>query len=62
MNDNLLKLNDDKNEYLVITIRDDLSNIWNISITVGDQPILQEMVHEGMIVDSTCCLDFHVVR
>ena len=62
MNDNLLKLNDDKNEYLVITIRDDLSNIWNISITVGDQPILQEMVHEGMIVDSTCCLDFHIVR
>ena len=50
VNYNLLNLNDDKNEHLVITARDDLSNKWNISIKGGDQPISQAMVHQGTCV------------
>ena len=39
MNDNFLKLNDDKTELLVITTHDELSKISDISIKVGDQSI-----------------------
>ena len=39
MNDNFLKLNDDKTETLVITTREGLSKISHISIKVGDQSI-----------------------
>ena len=39
MNDNFLKLNDDKTETLVITTREGFSKISQISIKVGDQSI-----------------------
>ena len=41
MNDNLLKLNDDKTELLIITTRGELSKISDtcVSIKVGDQTI-----------------------
>ena len=39
MNDNFLKLNDDKTELLIITTREELSKISDISIKVGDQSI-----------------------
>ena len=39
MNYNFLKLNDDKTELLIITTREELSKISDISITVGDQSI-----------------------
>ena len=39
MNDIFLKLNDDKTELLIITTREELSKISDISIKVGDQSI-----------------------
>ena len=45
INDNFLKLNDDKTELLVIRTREELSKISDISIKVGDQS-LQMMIHQ----------------
>ena len=39
MNDNFLKLNDDKTELLIITTHEELSKISDISINFGDQSI-----------------------
>ena len=39
MNDNFVKLNDDKTELLIISTREELSKISDISIKVDDQSI-----------------------
>ena len=39
MNDDFLKLNDDKTEFLIITTREELSKTSDMSIKVGDQSI-----------------------
>ena len=63
MNDNFLKLNDDKTELLIITTREELNKISDISIKVGDQSISDDPPRNlGMIFDSTCCLDAHVAK
>ena len=65
MNDNFLKLNDDKTELLVITTREELSKISDISIKVGDQSISPSddpPRNLGVIFDSTCCLDAHIAK
>ena len=65
MNDNFLKLNDDKTELLIITTREELSKISDISIRVGDQSISPSddpPRNLGVIFDSTCCLDAHVAK
>ena len=65
MNDNFLKLNDDKTELLIITTREELSKISDISIKVGDQSISPSddpPRNLGVIFDSTCCLDAHVAK
>ena len=65
MDDNVLKLNDDKTELLVITTRDELSKISYISIKVGDQSISPSddpPRNLGVIFNSTCCLDAHIAK
>ena len=65
MNDNFLKFNDDKTELLIITTREDLSKLSDISIKVGDQsisPCDDPPKNLGVMFDSTCCLDTHVDR
>ena len=65
INDNFLKLNDDKTELLIITTREELSKIWDISIKVGDQSISPSddpPRNLGVKFDSTCCLDTHVAN
>ena len=65
MNDNFLKLNDDKTELLIITTREELSKISDISIKVGDQSISPSddpPRNLGVIFDSTCCLDAHITK
>ena len=65
MNDNFLKLTDNKTELLIITTREELSKISDISIKVGDQSISPSDVSPrnfGLIFDPTCCLDAHVVK
>ena len=65
MNDNFLKLNDDKTEPLIITTRKELSKISDISIKVGDQSISPSddpPRNVGVIFDSTCCLDAYVAK
>ena len=65
MNDNFLKLNDDKTELLIITTREELSKTLDISIKVGDQSISPSddpPRNLGVIFDSTCCLDAHVAK
>ena len=65
MNDNFLKLNDDKTELLIITTREELSKISDISIKVGDQSISPSddpPRNLGVLFDSTCCLDAHVAK
>ena len=65
MNDNFLKLNDDKTELLIITTREELSKISDISIKVGDQSISPSddpPRNLGVIFDSTCCLDAHIAK
>ena len=65
MNDNFLKLNDDKTELLIITTREELSKISDISIKVGDQlisPSDDPPRNLGVIFDSTCCLDAHIAK
>ena len=65
MNDNFLKLNDDKTELLVITTREELSKISDISIKVGDQSISPSddpPRNLGVIFDSTYCLDAHIAK
>ena len=61
MNDNFLKLNEDKTELLIITTRKELSKISiYISIKVDDQSISPSddpPRNLGVIFDSTCCLD-----
>ena len=64
MNDNFLKLNDHKTELLIITTSEELSKKSDISIEVGDQSISPSDYpprNLGVIFDSTCCLDAHVV-
>ena len=65
INDNFLKLNDDKTGHLIITTREELSKISDISIKVGNQSISPSDDSPrklGVIVDSTCCLDAHVAK
>ena len=65
MNDNFLKLNDDKTELLIIITREELSKISDISIKVGDQSISPSddpPRNLWVIFDSTCCLDAHVAK
>ena len=65
MNDNFLKLNDDKTELLIITTREELSKISDIAIKVGDQSISPSddpPRNLGAIFDSTCCLDAHIAK
>ena len=65
MNDNFLKLNDDKTDLLIITTREELSKISDISIKVGDQSISPSDDPPrklGVIFDSTCCLDAHIAK
>ena len=65
MNDNFLKLNADKTELLIITTREVLSKIADISIKVGDQSISSSddpPRNLGVIFDSTCCLDAHIAK
>ena len=50
MNDNFLKLTDNKTELLIITTREELSKISDISIKVGDQSISPKMFHQGTSV------------
>ena len=65
MNDNFLKLNDDKTELLIITTHEELSKISDISIKVGHQSISPSddpPRNLGVIFDSTCCHDAHVAK
>ena len=65
MNDNFLKLNDNKSELLFITTREELSKISDISIKVGDQsssPSNDLPRNLGVIFDSKCCLDAHIAK
>ena len=65
MNDNFLKLNDDKSELLIITTREELSKISDTSIKVGNQSISPSddpTRNLGVIFDSICCLDADVAK
>ena len=65
MNDNFLKLNDDKTELLITTTREELSKLSNISIKVNDQSIFPSddpPKNVGVKFDSTCCLDAHIAK
>ena len=65
MNENFLKLNDDKTELLIITTREELSKISDTSIKVGDQSISPSdnpPRNLGVIFDSTCYLDSHIAK
>ena len=65
MNDNFLKLNDDKTEILIIRSREELSKISDISIKVGDHSIPpgdDPQRNLGVIFDSTCSLDAHIAK
>ena len=62
---NLLKLNDDKTEFLLITSRPSRSQSLDISIKVGDQyisPSDDPPENLGVIVYSTCSLRDHVAN
>ena len=62
---NLLKLNDDKTEFLVITSRPSRSQSLDISIKVGDQyisPSDDPPKNLGVIFYSTCSLRDHVAN
>ena len=57
--------NDDKTELLIITTREELSKISDISIKVGDQSISPSddpPRNLDVIFDSTCCLDAHIAK
>ena len=61
----LNKLHDDKTELLIITTREELSKISDVSIKVGDQSIYPSddpPRNVGVIFDSTCCLDAHIAK
>ena len=63
--DNFLKLNDNKTELLIITTREELSKISDISINVGDHSISPSddpPRNLGVIFGSTCCLDAHIAK
>ena len=65
MNGKFLKTNYDKTELLIISTREELSKISDISIKFGDQSISPSddpPRNVGVIFDSTCCLDAHVAR
>ena len=65
VNDNCLKLNDDKTELLIITTHEELSKISDISIKVGGQSISSSddpPRNLCVFFDSTCCLDAHVTK
>ena len=64
MNNNSLKLNDDKTELLIITTREELSKT-DTRIKVRDQSISPSddpRRNVGVIVDSTCYLDAYVIK
>ena len=64
MNDNFLKLYDDKTELLITTLKE-LSKISDIPIKVDDQSISPSddpPRNLGVIFDSTCCLDAHIAK
>ena len=59
------KLNDDKTELLIITPREELSKISDISIKVGDQsisPSNEPPRNLGVIFESTFSLDAHIAK
>ena len=65
INDNFLKLKDDKIELLIITAPEELSKISDISIKVGDQSISPSddpPRNLGVIFDSACCLHAHIAK
>ena len=65
MNDDSLKLNYNKTELLIITTREEFSEIPDILIMIGDQSISPSddpPRHLGVIFDSTCCLDAHIAK
>ena len=60
---NFLKLNDDKTEFLVITTKAKTSELLNLHVKVGDQPISPSDTppkNLGVLFDSTCSLKHHV--
>ena len=65
MNDNLLKLNDDKTERLIIVTREELSKISNTPTKDGNQSISPSddpPKNLGVIFYFTCCLDAHIAK
>ena len=65
MSDNFVRLNDDKTELMIITTREELRKISDISIKVGDQSISPSddpPRNLGEIFDFTCCLDTHIAK
>ena len=65
MNDNFLKLDDDKTELLITITREELSKLSDISIRVGDQSISPRNDPQrslSVIFDSTCCIDTHIAK
>ena len=65
MNDNFLKVNEDKIELLIITTHEELSKMSDISLKFGDQSISTSddpPRNLGVIFDSTCCLDARIIK
>ena len=58
------ELNDDKTDLIIITTREELSKISDISIKVGDQLISpsDDPRNFGVVFDSTCRLDAHTAK
>ena len=65
MNNNLLKLNDDKTELIVITSSKDIGQKLNISLNIGGNcitPSKEPPRNLGILFDSTCSLGAHVSK
>ena len=60
MNDNFLKLNDDKTEFLIITTCEEPHKISDI--LVSDQSISPSDDPPRNLFNSTCCLDAHIAN
>ena len=65
MSSNLLKLNDDKTELIIINTHNNTSQNQYIAINVGDTlitPSGEPPRNLGVLIDSTCSLDYHVSK
>ena len=64
MNENMLKLNDDKTELLIITSQEHLSKKLNLSINIGGFDIHPDYKEPpknlGVLFDTTCGLKHHI--